>query len=609
VYRGFDWGQVGRKLPQSPELRSLLFGLSATADKLLLDPPSLYRRATSLADIPPSQLDPVYERAGANAEVFALAMADCSQGEYLRTQGAVLAVFGKLLRRQDCVDRCIQMLEAFREHVPLQRPGWTAYEPDVHLPPGGDGVWLGTSWGIHGIIEMLDILGDDVPAPLRTELRSLLRQEAIRIADDWAAKRPWYVKSRAAQSNQWIEVSAALARACLYLGDPDLLGQYNLAIDNLAETLKTLGSDGAFVEGVTYASMTEGSLFEAIGLVRATGDTRLDRFPFVSQASKWWLHMTLPGLQYVNCNDSRMTAIPQWAQRTPLPSMYAAAKHGGGRQALQQLKTLYPDGQATLLGIQYLTDTADLVPSPLTLPTFAYFPTQELVVWRSLWEMPSASPQAWSIWIRGGSRLDSHSHRDQGHVSIQDGGKVILLDCGTPDYSNPDLDRKYASAAGHNVLQIGELRPRNAVAIAPIAVQDLGVAGGRVSIDCAAAFPETKSYTRTITWSQGGLVRIHDAIVFNKPTKPGEELLRFHTGAGTPLSISSSGSTHQAGWSDAQITVTSKSPISVGQQVWPDAVREPFQHATIVIGCLSAGTEYDVTTEILIRSARQGTEQ
>jgi hypothetical protein len=567
---------------------------------VLGDSPSLYTRAKSLAEISPSQLDPIHTRAGENSELFALAMADCSQGEYLRTQGVLLAVYGKVLRRQDCIDKCMQMLDAFRQHVPLQRPGWTAYQPDVHLPPEGDGVWLATAWGIHGIVEMLDILGPDVPVGLRSELRALIRQEAIRIADDWAAKRPWYVKSRAAQSNQWIEVSAALARACLYLGDPDLLIHYNLAVDNLSESLKTLGADGAFVEGVTYASMTEGSLFEAIGLIRASGDNRLDRFPFVSQASNWWLHMTLPGLQYVNCNDSRMTAIPQWAQRTPLPSMYAAAKHGGGQQALQQLKSLYPEGQATLLGIQYLTDISDLVPSPLTLPTFAFFPTQELVVWRSLWEMPSASPQAWSIWIRGGSRLDSHSHRDQGHVSIQSGSRVVLMDCGTPDYSNPDLDRKYASAAGHNVLQIGELQPRNAVAIAPTVIKRLDATGGQVSVDCAAAFPATKSYTRTITWDQNGLVRIHDAIVFKEPIKPGAELLRFHTGTDLPLSISTGGSKHQINWADAEFTIASEPPVSIRQQLWPDAVQAPFQHSAIVVECSSAATNYDVRTEIRI---------
>jgi hypothetical protein len=598
LYRGFDWDRVGAKLPGSPSLRALLLGFSGQIDKALSDPIQFCQRATKLSDIPPGQLDARHAAAGANAETFALAMADCAQGDYLRTQGVALAVYARLLRREDCLNKCILMLKAFSEHSPLQRPGWTAYTPDVRLPNGGDGVWLGTAWGIQGIVEMLFILGDRVPAELRADLCQLLQREVERVRDDWTNGRPWYVKTRAHQSNQWIEVSAALARACLYLGQQRNLDAYNLAVESLARTLETLGQDGAFVEGVTYASMTEGSLFDAIGLIRGTGDSRLDQFDFVRQAWKWWMHMTVPGAQYVNCNDSRMSVIPEWARRTPLPSMFEATRHGGGPDALRQLLQAYPESQPSVLGIQYTSETESLTPTGISLPTHAYFPTQELLVWRSRWEMPSAPSQAWSLWVRGGSRLDSHSHRDQGHVSVQNGDHPVLLDCGTPDYSNPDLDRKFASAAGHNVLQIGELAPRNAVAVAPITVQALSDAGGELSIDCSAAFPATKSYTRTITWERQGRIQIRDRIVFREPTRIGSELLRFHTGATTPLRLASDDEGHSAQWATARLTFVAKPPVSIRQGTWPDAIREPFLHTMISLDCLSASTEYDVQTEI-----------
>ena len=598
VYRGFDWEQMGRMLPTSPDLRALLVSLSGTIDRALTDPIELCQRPTKFGDIPPSQLDASYKKAGVNGATFALAMSDCSQGEYLRSQGGSLAVYAKLLRRQDCLDKCIKMLEAFRDHSPLQRPGWTAYTPDAHLPPDGDGVWLGTAWGINGIVEMLSILGDDVPSVLRAELRQLIQREIDRIVEDWTAGRPWYVRVQAYQSNQWIEVAAALARACLFLEQPGNQDAYNLAVGSLAKTLETLGQDGAFVEGLTYASMTEASLFDAVGLIRGTGDERLDRYAFVHEAWKWWMHMTLPGLLYVNCNDSRMSTIPKWAQRTPLPSMFAATRHGGGQDALRQLLGFYPEGQASVFGIQYVFQTASLSPMPLSLPTFAHFPSQELLVWRSLWASPTTPSKAWSIWVRGGSRLDSHSHRDQGHVSIQNGAHTVLLDCGTPEYSDPDLDRKFASAAGHNVLQIGELAPRNAIAIAPIAIQSLNSDGGEISIDCTAAFPATESYRRTIAWERQGRIRIRDLIVFKESTKIGSELLRFHTGATTPLRLTSDAARHSAQWATARLTFSAKPPVSIRQGAWPDAIRDPLLHMMISLDCLSTATEYDVSTDI-----------
>jgi hypothetical protein len=47
---------------------------------------------------------------------------------------------------------------------------------------------------------MLNALGTDVPAELRSRLEVQVRDEVQRIAKDWADKRPWFVRSRKASS-------------------------------------------------------------------------------------------------------------------------------------------------------------------------------------------------------------------------------------------------------------------------------------------------------------------------------------------------------------------------------------------------------------------------
>lgn len=597
-YRGYDWETLARKLPESSTLRDLFLKLDESVSKVLADGTDYYRRPASVVEIPKALLDPIYLQAGGNGETFALAMADCGQGDYLRRNGVLLAVFARLFNREDCLAKCVDMLEAFCGHKPLQRPGWTAYTPEARLPSGGDGVWLGTAWGIQGISEMLWILGDRVPPKLRSDLRLLLKEEALRITEDWRLQRPWYVKSGEFQSNQWIEPSVGLIRACLIAQDADLVPAYNLGVENLAKTFSRLGGDGAFVEGVNYASMTTGSLFEGLSLVRANGDTRLDVFPFTTKFWQWWLQMLFAGQQFVNCNDSRMSQIPPWALRTPLPSIYWATSVGGGEDALRQLKWFFPEGNETLFGIQYQAAVENLAATPPQLSHYASFSTQALVVWRSSWERPSNPSTAWSLWIRGGSSLDSHSHRDQGHVSIQRGNVPILLDCGTPDYSTADFDRKYAQAAGHNVFQFQELLPRGTPTDCPVSITKLGGDGGKLSVDCHNAFPATQSYHRYVTWESLGAVQITDEVQLKASLPPGTEIFRFHTGATEPLSVTKVESGHVIQWPSARITIRSDPAVVIEQATWPDATLPPFHHQVIIIRLGDSSDKVRLVTDI-----------
>ena len=607
-YRAQEWSAIFDRARDSASLRQQLMALAngAKTNSLNADP-ALYRRPMTLAQIHPSQLTSRAEAAGPNREVFALAMADCGQSEFVRTKGMELAIAAVYLQDQECLAKCIDILTACKDRFPLQRAGWTAYEPTSVLPAGGDGVWLATSWGISGIVDMLSLLGDRVPASLRTELHVLLRKEVQLIAQDWADQRPWYVKGRAVQSNQWIEPCVGLIKATLYLGDPELLPAYNLGVESLAASLATQGADGAFLEGVSYASMTVGMLFEALDDLRLNNDRRCHVMPFVSNCWSWFVQMHMPGRQYVNTYDSRMSAMPDWAVSTPLGSLVSAGLGSGDDRAIPVLRTLFPAGNASVAGVRYEAALAALGQTPPQyLPTFCHFPSQQQVTWRSRWEAPSQAQSAFALFVRGGSRLDSHSHRDQGQVSMYLGDRLILMDCGTPEYGRADLEEKFARAAGHGIMQIGERQPRNAAVDAPITVERLDEAGGKLRIDTTAAYVGVRSCQRDVEWQASGRALITDRVELDQAAPAGTEFYRFHTGATSPVEIVEGKDGWRVSWPGVIMQIRANGPISVEQVAWPDAVREPFMHQALIIRSTDSRADLEIRTQIDV--ARVGVE-
>jgi hypothetical protein len=582
-----DWQRIFDAARASPELRRYLLGLDGGAQRTLRVDPRMYRRPSKLADIPPELLDPQYHTAGSNGELFALAMADCGQSNFVRSQGVELAVMAAFSGNSEYLAKAIEILEAMRGHEPLQRPGWTAYKPEARVPAEGDGVWLATAWGIEGIVEMLSILGDKVPLDLRAQLDSLIRREVARIVADWANATPWYVKNRSVQSNQWIETTVGLIRGCLYLGDPEVSQAYDLGAENLAASLATLGDDGAFSEGISYASMTVGTLFDALAAMKANGDLRCHEFPFVNKSWRWFIQMQMPGARYVNCFDSRMGSAPAWAIRTPLPSLISAAIGSSDPAAIAQTRQFFPSGDTSVPAVryQYALDASRALAqgTAIEIPTFAEFPSQALIVWRSKWEPAAATQSALGLWVRGGSLRDSHCHRDQGQVSIYCGNRMILMDSGTPSYSHPDFEGKFASAAGHGIMQVGEVRPRSKPVDVPVNVESLDAMGGCVYLDAAPAYESVKSCRRRIEWKATGNVTITDGVSFLQPVPADTELYRFHSGCSDRLTIVGAGRSWNVSWPGTSMDIVADAEIHVSQVVWPDAVMPSGQHQVIVI--------------------------
>lgn len=611
-YRGVDWDRIFALARDNPSMRGTLFSFMQYADQITGTDPSRYRRPATLAEIPADMVDPVSLSAGPNREARALAMSDCTQADFLRTQGVTLAVAARYGNDPAHLAKIIEILSAVAEWGPFQRPGWSLADPSRTMPPGGDGVNMATGWGVNGVVDILHVLGDRVPEDLRKRLVISLRREVAAIVDSWAHRRPWFVQSSSANGNQWIDPSAALMKACLFIGDPDLLPAYMLGAENIAWTVSLSGEDGAFLEGMAYAQMSLAPMFDTIIAARAAGDTRFSSMPFTDNSWKWLVHMVMPGGTLVNCYDSRMPSLPAWATRSPLNSMELAALASRDPAAIATVRSLFPESSQTVSGLRFMAAMADAGSNGATAPSepvqpWAYFPSQQLVTWREALRGPLNPLPEMAVWVKGSTLNEkSHGHRDQGQVTVQFGGRMILMECGTPDYSSPDYVTKHAGAAGHGIMQVGEILPHQQAVNVPAEVVGLGPTGGQVRVNSSAAYAAGTQCTRDVSWTSQGQVSIADSVVLPSAVPAGTEIYRFHTGSVDSLAISGSGASWTVSWAGTQMALQADRPIIVEQVQWPDAVRAPFVHQALIIRAADATDRLNLTTTVDIdRSVTQ----
>jgi hypothetical protein len=580
------WVTIVGQASGASNLTAYLNSIKGQASAMLTADSKQWIRPYALAEIHPSQLDGGVANAGVNLETYALAEADVAQGAFLRNQGVPLAVAAAQSEDPAMIARCNEILAAYVQHVPLQRPGWTLAST-TSLPVDGDGVWLGTAWGIEGIVGMLTALADRVPQQLKGDLEILLRREVKNICVDWADQRPWYVKSRAFNSNQWSEPAIALTRACLFLGDSQLLPAYNLGVESVAASLEVHGADGAYLEGFSYAAQSIGPVFELLDDLRFNGDLRCSSFGFAENNWKWLLHTVMPGGFVVNCYDSGRSRLPDWGLDAPMPHIGLVAEESGP-DALASCAWMFPAGRSDLPGLRYAAALQTLSVQPgMALPKWSYFPSQQLVTWRTAWERPSEPSRAFAVWVRGGGLRDGHAHRDQGQVSVYAGDRPILIDCGS-DYSNPNQESMLAAAAGHGIMQVGALSPRHKAISAPIVVSRLDEQAGSVLVDSTAAYFGVVSCVRTVQWDVSGRVSFGDTVAFREEVAAGTEVYRFHTASTRPLEISGNGTSWQVTWDGAIMSINADRGIIVDQAEWPDAMLPGKMHRVITIRSVDA---------------------
>jgi hypothetical protein len=557
----FPWSEVFAFAEQDEQAGRTLADILKQADNCLDDP--ITTRKFKLDDIPENQRDGRYKYAGKNAEVFALAMHDCRNGGMLARQMVPLALAARRTDRKEYIDWVNRQLAEVATWSPLQRPGWTQYNPDATLPPGGDGNWLATGYCMKAIVHTLELMGDRVPADLQTKLRALLQKEIESIQDDWTSKRPWFVRSDYPATNQWVLPNAAMLYACLYLGDDRNRAAYDMGVHNLARTCLAQGEDGSWSEGLSYGSMSAEYLFWAAWALVRNGDERLLDYGFARNFNDWLIHMAMPGGYCVNafdCGRYQMGTRPDNSFMLSALLVGKPESYWAGEHLFRQV----PSSFAGLLFRYYssLEQQKQEEPKP-----FAFFPHQQVLTWRSNWDRNHGM----GLWIRGGSMRDSHCHRDNGHISVYNGTTPILIEAGTPSYADRELPVKYSPAAGHNILQPAAAKEtNNRGRHTPLTVKHLNETGGEVVVDGTNALPGVDEWMRTIAWERAGRVSLTDRVTLGREVEVGAVLFRFHTGSPKPVTISGDGYEWIVRWEGVTLALSTNRQVRVDQTPWPD---------------------------------------
>jgi hypothetical protein len=597
-----EWDRLFGLARTDAEARRILEFAVSSADAIAAAHPSTFRRPSTFAEIPAGSVDSVALGAGSNRDARALSMSDCRQADTLRRDGVTLALAIRQANRPHHVARMNEILREVATWTPFQRPGWSLDSASRTLPAQGDGVNMATSWAIVGIVDILGILGDRVPADLRASLDGALRREVGNVVDSWVNARPWYVQSDTTVSNQWIDPNSAVVLACLHLRDDRLRPIYDMAAGNLRRSLDTLQPDGAFLEGMAYAQMSLPALFRAADAMARAGDPRLSDRPFTQNAWRWMLHMQMPGGNVVSSGDCRLSVLPNWATAAPLDSFALASVASRSPEAVPSLRSLFPSCGIWSSAASYASRIAGTAPRPApSLDRWAYFPSQQMVTWREAWSRPGDSSREIGLWVKGGTLLErSHCHRDQGHLSVYSGSMPILMERGTCDYGDPSYRTEYASARGHGVMQIDPVEPPNAAVHAPLAVDRLGADGGQVRIDSTAAYRSTQRCLRTVAWDAAGSIRVSDDVALRQVQAAGTEFFRFHLGAASEPRVRQADGRWVVEWDAARVLLSADVPLEVAVFPSANALREPFVHHVLSVRAARPAGAMALSTEITV---------
>jgi hypothetical protein len=213
---------------------------------------------------------------------------------------------------------------------------------------------------------------------------------------------------------------------------------------------------------------------------------------------------------------------------------------------------------------------------------YAVYDRARRVNWRSSW-----ADDASGVWVRGGHELDQHDDADRGHVNWIVRGKPVLIEAGTPPYSNPDIHRLYCSGVGHNVLQLGTRMPDTPPhgtdmptvpgwqvrAVAPLYVSALNASGGEVTVDACAGYEGLERWRRQVAWKAETL-RVDDTVRLVEGKR--EVLLfRWHLGTEQAVDVSGAAMDWTVAWNDVQIDVKTSVLVEVSHVMLPDCSRYP----------------------------------
>lgn len=580
-----SWAELLDELKQNPEQKEVCESIIELARDVLKRPIAkrVYRyedvgKHRTWLDGRAKPLEPEIQT------TFALAMSDFGTSSIIAREMPLLAAAYRLTGEEEFRKRLLEQLSEVTTWSPLQRSGWTCYHPGRRLPADGkDGNWLATGQGVRAIADTLEIMPTGaIDADIRGRLEVLLTQEILSIVDDWDTKRPWFVRSNNPITNQWVLPTEGLVRACLVLGTENYHEEYKLGVENMLKSLSAHGKDGEFEEGFSYATFTVTSMVHAAHAMAVMGDRRALDHPFLQNFPTWIVHHLQPGQMVINCFDAGGAARGGGSNLSPMLSLIAVCT--GNKTARWALEHLLDGASQDIAG--YAMGSLPSIDIKEAPSLFASYEHATRVNWRDSWD-----DDATGVWVRGGHRLDQHDHQDRGHVNLIIKGQPILIEAGTPSYDSLKLPSHYASGAGHNILQIGDIAPKaperpgsfirpygwqKRGGIAPIKVNKLDASGGEITVDGTHCYDDLQRWERGVSWTSQSMQIMDDVLLVD-----GKEeiiLFRWHLGTSREVDITENDGSFFISWDNITISLKSSIPIAVSQEKMPDHTMDSRKH-------------------------------
>jgi len=525
-------------------------------------------------------------------EIAALAHSDTAACGGAAGDLGLLACAYRITGEKVFLDRLILQMKEVTTWSPFQRAGWNYALPG---PDGKGGAWLATPSGVYALVNTIRLLPPNcLPADLMQAVNKRLESEIAEITDDWATKRTWFIRTNNAFTNQWIAPTVGLVEACLFLGPERFPDAFRLGLKNVRQSVECHGPEGAFEEGFCYSHYVR-LLFNATHSLAVAGHGELYNHPFLKNFGTWYVHNYQPNGFYINAFDciggaretvqpadhpgvmERRARVVGADQNSRAAFLSLVAVCTGNNDALWGLHNLEGGPPPNLTGVaaQMLLEPNSARPTRL----FAAYDRARRVNWRSSWQ-----PDASGFWIRGGHSTDQHDHNDRGHINFIAQGRPILIEAGTPIYSNPKIASHYASSAGHNVLHLGLGEPETGnnaqrmnpprgwqkrSTVVPLKVHRLDAEGGKVEADGSSAYDGLDRWLRTVEWNAKSLYAIDEVDVLPEQT----EIVRFRWHLGVRDGVTIVTDAHgwpTARWSDAELQVTANQPIQMEITKMPD---------------------------------------
>ncbi|MEV0096762.1 heparinase II/III family protein [Streptomyces sp. NPDC050738] len=373
--------------------------------------------------------------------------------------------------------------------------------------PANECVDLFAAETAHALAEIDAVLGDRIPAPVRTRIRTEVRG---RVLDPlFGDPRPWAWES---YRSNWAAVCAGAAGMAALLLEDDparLAAATDRCLRAMDVFLSSLGSDGGCAEGLDYWVYGFGYFtYFAEALNARTGHDLLATEPLAAAAAAFPAAVSIGRDHWVPFSDADEHAALPTGLLSRLFARFPADLPPLSAVPALDAEHCYRWGH--LSRTLAWTDPAVLGAHPPLgadwLPALAWLTDR-----RSLGGLPVAFA------AKGGHNDEPHNHNDLGHFVLAAGGEQLLADLGAGEYREgyfgPERYTAYLnpSAEGHS-LPILDGRPQRAGRDAEASVLSVrtGETGARLALDLSSAYEGGAGLRRTFDWSADGTLTLTD---------------------------------------------------------------------------------------------------